>query len=116
MKSKAYVEETIFIIEENCQGVTNALEIVRCLAPTISYLINGETKVKVNPAMCIQCGKCIEVCDHKARDFRDDTKRSFHDLQQGQKITVLVAPRCGPTFRVQTGNRVLEKVRGADGL
>lgn len=48
--------------------------------------------------MCIQCGKCIEVCDHKARDYRDDTERFFHDLQQGLKITVLVAPSARTNF------------------
>lgn len=98
MKSKAYVEETIFIIEENCQGCNKCIRNCPVFGANISYLINGETKVKVNPAMCIQCGKCIEVCDHKARDFRDDTKRFFHDLQQGQKITVLVAPSVRTNF------------------
>lgn len=45
MKSKAYVEETIFIIEENCQGCNKCIRNCPVFGANISYLINGETKV-----------------------------------------------------------------------
>ena len=90
--------ETIFIIEENCQGCNKCIRNCPVFGANVSYTINGETKVKVDPERCIHCGRCIEACDHNARDYRDDTERFFHDLQQGQEISVLVAPSVRTNF------------------
>ena len=34
----------------------------------------------------------MEVCDHGARDFTDDTGRFFQDLKNGEEIHVIAAP------------------------
>ena len=98
MREKAFREETIFIVEEKCLGCNKCVRNCPVFGANISYTINGETKVRVNPELCIHCGKCIEICDHKARDYRDDTERFFHDLEQGERIAVLVAPAARTNF------------------
>ena len=41
---------------------------------------------------CIDCGECIDVCTHNAREYTDDTKEFFDAVKNGQKITVVIAP------------------------
>ncbi|HHT48938.1 MAG TPA: 4Fe-4S dicluster domain-containing protein [Firmicutes bacterium] len=98
MENKGFGAETIFIIEENCQGCNKCIRNCPVFGANVSYTIDGATKVRVNPKMCIHCGKCIDVCDHNARDYRDDTERFFQDLQQGKEISVLVAPAARANF------------------
>ncbi|WP_371372600.1 [Fe-Fe] hydrogenase large subunit C-terminal domain-containing protein [Sporomusa aerivorans] len=84
-------KDVLLTQEELCAGCNKC--IAKC--PTkanIAYELNGENKVKVDQTRCIHCGECLEVCDHKARDFADDTERFFADLKQGVKISVLAAP------------------------
>ena len=52
----------------------------------------GDNKIKINSDYCIHCGKCLEVCDHNARYYLDDTEVFFNDLNHGKKISVVVAP------------------------
>lgn len=77
--------------EELCAGCNKC--IAKC--PTkanIAYELNGENKVRVDQERCIHCGECLDVCDHKARDFTDDTERFFAELKQGTSISVIAAP------------------------
>jgi len=59
---------------------------------------DGESKTHVDEKKCIMCGKCIEVCDHEARDYTDDTDRFFSDLKKGVKISVITAPAFKTNF------------------
>ncbi|WP_188397792.1 [Fe-Fe] hydrogenase large subunit C-terminal domain-containing protein [Sporomusa sp. GT1] len=77
--------------EELCAGCNKC--IAKC--PTkanVAYELNGENKVRVDQERCIHCGECLDVCDHKARDFTDDTERFFAELKQGTSISVIAAP------------------------
>lgn len=77
--------------EELCMGCNKC--IAKC--PTkanVAYEVNGDNKVKVDQNRCIHCGECLEVCDHKARDFADDTESFFADLKHGTSISVIAAP------------------------
>ncbi|MDK2865732.1 MAG: hypothetical protein PWP51_214 [Clostridiales bacterium] len=47
---------------------------------------------------CIHCGECIRVCEHEARQYRDDTERFFEALKKGQKISVIAAPAIAVNF------------------
>lgn len=58
----------------------------------IAYIVDGKNKVRINEEKCIHCGECIQVCDHSARDFNDDTDDFFKDLSSGKKISLIVAP------------------------
>lgn len=77
--------------EEQCAGCNKC--IAKCpVNANIAYAVGGQNKVRVDQARCIHCGECIDVCDHQARDFADDTERFFDDLKQGGKISVIAAP------------------------
>lgn len=91
----------IFTHEENCRGCNKCIGVCPVKIANEAYLDeNGENKVRVNPQMCIHCGKCITVCDHNARDYYDDTEKMFDDLKEGQKISIIAAP----AFRTNYGN------------
>ncbi len=84
-------KKIIFTREENCLGCNKC--IARCPIPEahIAYEVNGLTKVKVDPTKCINCGHCIEVCDHNARDYIDDTERFFEDLKNGKEMAIVAS-------------------------
>lgn len=84
-------EDILLTKEELCAGCNKC--IAKC--PTkanIAYECNGANKVKVDQNRCIHCGQCLEVCDHGARDYADDTAQFFADLRQGTSISVIAAP------------------------
>jgi len=84
-------EDILLTKEELCAGCNKC--IAKC--PTkanVAYELNGANKVGVDQNRCIHCGECLEVCDHGARDYADDTDRFFADLLQGTSISILAAP------------------------
>ena len=90
--------EMIQIIEENCLGCNKCIRNCPVFGANISYTVNGETKVKVDLERCIHCGRCLEVCDHNARDYQDDTEQFFAELAAGSEIAVVVAPSVRVNF------------------
>lgn len=83
--------EAIFTNETTCVGCNKCIS--KCpVKANIAYQKNGENKVKVDQERCIHCGECIDICDHHARSFVDDTERLFSDLKRGMTISVIVAP------------------------
>lgn len=87
----------IFTDYSKCQGCNKCIR--ACLVGANSaYLLDGEVKVKINNEKCIECGRCINICDHEARSYTDDTEVFFTDLAQGRKITVLAAPSVRVNF------------------
>lgn len=49
-------------------------------------------RIDVDGKKCIACGACFDVCEHQAREFRDDVERFFAGLKKGERISVLIAP------------------------
>lgn len=88
----------ISVIEESCVGCNKCVRDCLVFEANISYEKDGANKVKVDPEKCILCGKCMEVCDHGARVFADDTERFFADLAKGKKIAVIAAPSVRVNF------------------
>jgi len=83
--------EVLLTNKELCVGCNKC--IAKCpVQANVAFLHKGKSKVIVDQLKCIHCGACIEVCDHNARDFTDDTERFFADLTQGISISVIVAP------------------------
>jgi ferredoxin len=64
-------------------------------------------RVEVDGNRCVGCGACFDVCEHQAREFLDDTEQFFHDLKNGKRISVLIAP----AFKANYPNEY-EKVLG----
>ncbi|MDR3540181.1 MAG: EAL domain-containing protein [Desulfosporosinus sp.] len=83
--------EILLTNKELCVGCNKC--IAKCFVKAnVAFQYNGENRVKVDHLKCIHCGACIEVCDHGARDFADDTEEFFSDLKQGISISVIAAP------------------------
>lgn len=77
---------------DNCIGCNKCIRACSCLGACVAKNEDGKTFIEVDPAKCVACGACIDACEHKAREFNDDTERFFADLAKGEKISVLVAP------------------------
>jgi len=83
--------EVLTTDKDLCVGCNKC--VARCIVKAnVAFQHNGVNKIKVDPHKCIHCGACIQVCDHNARNFADDTARFFADLQQGLPISLIVAP------------------------
>lgn len=94
------VENTHLILtdESKCEGCNKCIRHCPVNANIAYTNEEGKVKVKVNYDWCINCGKCLEVCDHGAREYHDDTEKFFNDLKMGEKITVISAPAVRANF------------------
>lgn len=84
----------IIYTNQNCIGCNKCISGCPVLAANV-IVFDDRTQthsVQVDGDKCILCGRCIKVCMHKARIYRDDTDRFFGDLDSGQKISVIIAP------------------------
>ncbi|TGE31661.1 EAL domain-containing protein [Desulfosporosinus sp. Sb-LF] len=83
--------EVLFTNKKLCVGCNKC--IAKCpVKANVAFLYKGENRVKIDHLKCIHCGACIDVCDHNARDFTDDTERFFANLTRGIGISVIAAP------------------------
>lgn len=73
---------------EKCVGCNKCIR----SCPVLKANVAGEGKIDVDATMCIQCGACFDNCNHKARDYEDDTEKFLADLRNGKKMSVIVAP------------------------
>ncbi len=86
------MDSVIFTIEENCIGCNKCIYECPIVDANVSYIKEGHSKTHVDGQKCIMCGKCIELCDHGARDYKDDTECFMNDLKSGKAISVIAAP------------------------
>ena len=88
---------------DNCISCNKCVRV--CSSPGASYVDadGASSVVRINAERCISCGACFDICDHNARDFHDDTDVFFRDLEQGEPITLLVAPAFRATYPEEYG-------------
>lgn len=77
---------------DKCIGCNKCIRACSCTGANISVTEDGKTRIEVDNQKCVACGACFDVCEHKAREFKDDTERFFEDLKRGEQISLLVAP------------------------
>lgn len=53
---------------------------------------NSKYAVSIDADKCINCGKCMDICQRSAIKYRDDTELFFSDLASGNKsISVIIS-------------------------
>jgi len=77
---------------DRCIGCNKCINVCSAIGACVSVAENGKAHIVVNEDRCVACGSCIDVCVHGAREYRDDTERFFADLQNGEPISLLLAP------------------------
>lgn len=88
----AYENEMIYIDKDKCTGCNKCILECPIKYANISYMDNNQKKIKIEPSRCLHCGHCTDICDHQARHYHDDTEQFFHDLANGEQISVIAAP------------------------
>ena len=85
-------QQGLIYTNERCISCYKCVKV--CASPGASWLkaVGDTSSVSVNPTRCISCGACLALCEHLARDYRDDTEAFFQDLADGQPVSVLLAP------------------------
>ena len=79
---------------EKCIGCNKCIRACSCIGASVSTEPdeNGNSRILVDGNRCVSCGACFDVCEHNARDYRDDTELFFEDLKKGEQISILIAP------------------------
>ena len=85
---------SLVFTNDNCVGCNKCIGACSCMGACVSTEPdeNGNSRIEVDGSKCIACGACFDVCEHNAREYRDDTERFFEDLKKGEKISLLIAP------------------------
>ena len=86
------LEKQVIFTNAKCIGCNRC--IASCPVPGANIVAhqNGKRYVLVDNTRCIHCGHCLEGCPQSAREYVDDTKRFFADLQEGHAISAIVSP------------------------
>ena len=79
---------------DRCTGCNRCIKACSIPGANISVVEPGmdHARIRVNGGWCIACGACLDVCEHDARTYDDDTERFFKDLESGVPISLLIAP------------------------
>ena len=76
----------IIYTNDNCIGCNKCITNCSLMGANISIVKNGKARIEIDSRKCNDCGRCINICVHHARDFRDDTDAFIADLKKGEKI------------------------------
>lgn len=82
----------IIFTNENCIGCNKCINNCSLMGANVSIVKNGKSHMEIDPKKCNNCGRCINICVHHARDFRDDVDKFLADLKKGEKISLIIEP------------------------
>lgn len=80
----------IVFTNDNCIGCNRCISGCPVLGANVSCPEGGKNIIRVDGNKCIHCGKCLEMCRHNAREYRDDTKDFLTALANGERISLVV--------------------------
>ncbi len=104
------MREIITTVLERCEGCNRCVRVCPLEESNVVFCdSDGQIKVKIDSEKCIACGACLDVCQHEARDYIDDTERFMRDLKSGVNIAMLVAPAMRANFK--NGESILAWLR-----
>ena len=86
------LEKQVIFTNAKCIGCNRCIALCPVPGANIAAHQNGKRYVLVDNTRCIHCGHCLEGCPQSAREYVDDTKRFFADLQEGHAISAIVSP------------------------
>ncbi|MCX4328644.1 MAG: methyl-accepting chemotaxis protein [Lachnospiraceae bacterium] len=86
------VNRGLVITNNNCIGCNKCISVCSCTGACVSTEKDGRNRIDVDGDKCVACGACFDVCEHRAREFIDDTEEFFEALKRGEKISLLLAP------------------------
>lgn len=86
------INEGLIYTNDKCIGCNRCISACPISSANIAINRNGKNFIRVNDEYCIHCGHCMEICDHGARDYLDDTEQFFEDLAAGEKIALAISP------------------------
>ena len=82
----------VIFTNDKCIACNRCISNCSLMGANVSVVKHGIAHMEIDSRKCNDCGKCINVCVHNARDYRDDTAAFFSDLAKGEKISVILAP------------------------
>ena len=94
----------IIYTNDNCIGCNKCISNCSLMGANVSVVKNGITRMAIDSRKCNDCGKCINVCIHHARSYRDDTDSFLQDLKSGEKISLILSPSFYAIYGDQASN------------
>ncbi len=88
----------VIFTNENCIGCNKCITNCSLMGANVSLVKNGKVRMEIDPRKCNDCGRCINICVHHAREFRDDTDSFLTDLKNGVKISLILDPTFYPLY------------------
>ena len=82
----------IIFVNNNCIGCTKCISNCSIISANISTFENGIARVKIDSDKCNHCGKCIRLCTHNAREYKDDIDDFINALFNNEEISIIVSP------------------------
>ncbi len=86
------VKRGMVYTNDNCVGCYRCIAGCPITGANLLVVKDGKNRIEVDGNKCIHCGHCMDMCEHDAREYVDDTAEFLTALDQGSKVSLLVAP------------------------
>lgn len=86
------LEKQVIFTNEKCIGCNRCVASCPVPGANIAAHQNGKKYVVVDNTRCTHCGHCLKDCPQDARDYVDDTRLFFEDLQAAKPISAIISP------------------------